>query len=140
MDTLLGQKRLERIILLNSSSFRSAEVQVDGNTHISGDNSSGKSTFLQIATLFYTGDSSSKALGIGDGKKPFVEYNLSKSNSYINAAFDMACEEIRKLGRKDTKYQRRQMFNKDSRETFGSTNSAEAARKRMIARNQKKNK
>ena len=83
MDTLLGQKRLERIILLNSSTFRSAEVQVDGNTHISGDNSSGKSTFLQIATLFYTGDSSSKALGIGDGKKPFVEYNLSKSNSYI---------------------------------------------------------
>ena len=83
METLLGQKRLERIILLNSSTFRSAEVQVDGNTHISGDNSSGKSTFLQIATLFYTGDSSTKALGIGDGKKPFAEYNLSKTNSYI---------------------------------------------------------
>ena len=83
MDTLLGQKRLERIILLNSSTFRSAEVLVDGNTHISGDNSSGKSTFLQIATLFYTGDSSSKALGIGDGKKPFAQYNLSQSNSYI---------------------------------------------------------
>ena len=83
METLLGQKRLERIILLNSSTFRSAEVRVDGNTHISGDNSSGKSTFLQIATLFYTGDSSTKALGIGDGKKPFAEYNLSKSNSYI---------------------------------------------------------
>ena len=68
METLLGQKRLERIILINSSTFRYAEVQVDGNTHISGDNSSGKSTFLQIETLFYTGDSSTKALGIGEGR------------------------------------------------------------------------
>ena len=48
METVLGQKRLERIIHINSSTFRYAEVQVDGNTHISGDNSSGKSTFLQI--------------------------------------------------------------------------------------------
>lgn len=83
METLLGQKRLERIILINSSTFRYAEVQVDGNTHISGDNSSGKSTFLQIETLFYTGDSSTKALGIGEGKLPFVQYNLKMNNSYI---------------------------------------------------------
>lgn len=83
MEKLLGQKRLERIILINSSTFRYAEVYVDGNTHISGDNSSGKSTFLQIETLFYTGDSSAKALGIGDGKLPFAQYNLKMNNSYI---------------------------------------------------------
>ena len=83
MDTLLGQKRLERIILINSSTFRYAEVMVDGNTHISGDNSSGKTTFLQIETIFYTGDTSSKALGIGDGKLPFAQYNLKMNNSYI---------------------------------------------------------
>ena len=83
MEKLLGQKRLERIILINSSTFRYAEFYVDGNTHISGDNSSGKSTFLQIETLFYTGDSSAKALGIGDGKLPFAQYNLKMNNSYI---------------------------------------------------------
>ncbi len=83
MEKLLGQKRLERIILINSSTFRYAEVSVDGNTHISGDNSSGKSTFLQIETLFYTGDSSAKALGIGDGKLPFAQYNLKMNNSFI---------------------------------------------------------
>lgn len=83
MEKLLGQKRLERIILINSSTFQYAEVYVDGNTHISGDNSSGKTTFLQIETLFYTGDSSAKALGIGDGKLPFAQYNLKMNNSYI---------------------------------------------------------
>ena len=83
MDKLFGQKRLQRIILINSSTFRYAEVCVDGNTHISGDNSSGKSTFLQIETLFYTGDSSAKALGIGDGKLPFAQYNLKMNNSFI---------------------------------------------------------
>ena len=83
MEKLLGQKRLERIILINSSTFQYAEVHVDGNTHISGDNSSGKTTFLQIETLFYTGDSSAKALGIGDGKLPFAQYNLKMNNSYI---------------------------------------------------------
>ena len=83
MEALLGQKRLQRIILINSSTFRCEEILVDGNTHISGENSTGKTTFLQIETLFYTGDSSAKALGIGDGKLPFVQYNLKMNNSYI---------------------------------------------------------
>ena len=83
MEKIFGQKRLQRIILINSSTFQYADIMVDGNTHISGDNSSGKSTFLQIETLFYTGDSSAKALGIGDGKLPFAQYNLKMNNSYI---------------------------------------------------------
>ena len=83
MESTLGQKRLERIILINSSTFRYAEVIVDGNTHIAGDNSVGKSSFLQIAMLFYTGDPSRNKLGIGDGKLPFQQYHLRYSYSYI---------------------------------------------------------
>lgn len=37
-----------------------------------------------------------------------------KSTAYINALFDCAVEDVRKNTRKDTNYQRRQMFNKDS--------------------------
>lgn len=57
-----------------------------------------------------------------------------KSSSYINAAFDLACDEIRKRGRKDTGYQRKQMFNKDSKDTRRSGSSADAARERMLKR------
>lgn len=83
MELSIGQKRLERIILINSSTFRYAEIFVDGNTHIAGDNSVGKSTFLQIATLFYTGDPTRSKLGIGDGKLPFQQYNLQHNYSDI---------------------------------------------------------
>ena len=83
MEFSIGQKRLERIILINSSTFRYAEIFVDGNTHIAGDNSVGKSTFLQIATLFYTGDPTRSKLGIGDGKLPFQQYNLQHNYSDI---------------------------------------------------------
>ncbi len=83
MENTITQKRLERIILINSSTFPYAEVTLDGNTHIAGDNSVGKSTFLQIATIFYTGETSRSKLGIGEGKKPFAQYNLPYGNSYI---------------------------------------------------------
>lgn len=83
MENTASPRRLERIILINSSTFSYAEVSVDGNTHVAGDNSVGKSTFLQIATIFYTGETSRVKLGIGDGKKPFAQYNLAYNNSYI---------------------------------------------------------
>lgn len=83
MEKTIAQKMLERIVLINSSTFQYAEVFVDGNTHIAGDNSVGKSTFLQIATLFYTGDPSRSKLGIGDGKLPFQQYHLQHPFSYI---------------------------------------------------------
>ena len=83
MEKTLEQRRLERIVLINSSTFRYSEVYVDGNTHIAGDNSVGKSSFLQIAMLFYTGDPSRTKLGIGDGKLPFQQYHLKHTYSYI---------------------------------------------------------
>lgn len=58
-----------------------------------------------------------------------------KSDTYIRAAFDMACDEVKRSEKapKGVDYQRRQMYNRksirnDSKETGG----AEAARERMI--------
>ena len=61
-----------------------------------------------------------------------------KGAAYINAAFDCACEDVKKRSSKGTNYQKRQMFNKDSKEPAMGT-SAEAARRRMIERRMNKN-
>ncbi len=63
-----------------------------------------------------------------------------KSNTYINAAYDFAVEEVRRNSRKDTSYQKRQMVNKNTRaDSRENADSANAARQRMIKRQYKKN-
>ena len=61
-----------------------------------------------------------------------------KSRAYIDAMFDYAYEDIQKRSRKDTSYQRSQMFNNDSRSAMRNGDSASAARQRMIDRRQNK--
>lgn len=56
-----------------------------------------------------------------------------KNKAYVNAMFDLACQDAKAATRKDTAYQRRQMFNKDAA-TDSDGDSATAARKRMIDR------
>lgn len=69
--------------------------------------------------------------------KPGVRLD-GKSSAYINAMFDLACQELQKQARKDTAYQRKQMFNKDSaRSGRVAGNATEAARQKMIRRMQK---
>lgn len=63
-----------------------------------------------------------------------------KSNAYIDAMFDYACEEIKARSTKDTDYQRRQMFNMDGRSQKRSADSSMSARERMIKRQHNKNK
>lgn len=59
-----------------------------------------------------------------------------KSVAYVNAAFDMAVNDLNNT-RKDTNYQRRQMMHKDSKKTK-SVGSASEARQRMIDKRMKK--
>ena len=62
-----------------------------------------------------------------------------KSNAYINGAFESARKAIKAKKVKDTSYQKRQMFNKDSRDVEKEErNTAESARDRMIKRLYKK--
>lgn len=61
-----------------------------------------------------------------------------KSPAFVNAAYDMACDEIKDRKSKDTRYQKRQMFNKDSAAVETDTSSASARRNEMIARQQKR--
>lgn len=62
-----------------------------------------------------------------------------KSDTYLKCAFDMARKEIKARSVKDTAYQKKQMFNKDSVDVSKKTeDSAMAARNRMIERMQKK--
>ena len=60
-----------------------------------------------------------------------------KSDAYIKAAYDMAVADIEAGSQKDTGYQKRQMFNKDGRQTEDQGGSANA-RQRMIDRQNKK--
>lgn len=57
-----------------------------------------------------------------------------KSESYINAAYDCAVEDINRKTERGVGYQKRQMFNKDSRTAENTGDSAFAARQRMIDR------
>lgn len=61
-----------------------------------------------------------------------------KSMAYVNAAFDMAVNDMNSV-RKDTNYQRKQMtMNKDSKPAEKSVGSAAEARQRMIDKRMKK--
>ena len=61
-----------------------------------------------------------------------------RSDAYINGAFDNARKSIKAKKVKDTSYQKRQMFNKDSRDEKVEKNSAMDARQRMIERQKNK--
>ena len=63
-----------------------------------------------------------------------------KSDAYINGAFDNARKSIKERKAKGVSYQKRQMFNKDSRDVETESGSALDARKRMIERLANKNK
>jgi len=91
------------------------------------------------------------AIGLkGLARKPVKEAKLAiikkvnpglrmdgKSDTYINVAFQMARAEIKNRSRKDTGYQKRQMYNrKVTNMDSAETDSSVAARKRMIARNE----
>ena len=63
-----------------------------------------------------------------------------KSSAYIDAAYDCAVAKVKKMkpkSKKTVSYQKKQMFNKDSRTVSHNKNSADAARQRMIARQMK---
>lgn len=57
-----------------------------------------------------------------------------KSDAYINACFDMAKNEIKKNSKKDTSYQKRQMFNKNARLDSANMSGSEASRRNMVKR------
>ena len=59
-----------------------------------------------------------------------------KSAAYVNAAFDMAVNEMK--ARKDTNYQRQQMTRQDAAQPRRATGSAADARQRMIEKRMKK--
>lgn len=57
-----------------------------------------------------------------------------KSSTYINTAFEFAMNDLKAKSKKDTKYQKRQTFNKDSRSTRAKGDTPMNARDRMIKR------
>ena len=63
-----------------------------------------------------------------------------KSSAYIDAAFDCAVADVKARSRKDTGYQKRQMFNRDSAQDPGDGMSANARRQAMIERRQNRTK
>ena len=79
-------------------------------------------------------------MSITDAKKAIVLAHRpsvrldGKSETYVNAMFDLAVADINAGSKKDTSFQRKQMFNKDSRADESDGDSAEAARARMIAK------
>lgn len=83
MNDKFEMRYLDRVILINSSNFHLEEISVGANTFNCGTNSTGKTTFSQICTLFYTGDWSKSSLGLDADKHAFNEFNLAGPRSYI---------------------------------------------------------
>lgn len=64
-----------------------------------------------------------------------------KSSAYIQALFDLACDEVKAKSKKGVEYQKKQMFNSDGYSAKkASGGSANAARQRMIERQHNRNK
>lgn len=60
-----------------------------------------------------------------------------KSDAFVNAAFEYAVADVEARGKKDVGYQKKQMFNRDSRTPASNgVGSADAARQKMIERRQ----
>ena len=86
-------------------------------------------------------------LSMTDAKKAIIKavrptMNFDgKSRTYIDAAFGMAMDDMNAANRKDTNYQRKQMFNKDAGDVLKTAISdANKARERMVSRMNKTNK
>ncbi len=63
-----------------------------------------------------------------------------KGDAYIEAMFDCAYKSVKEGARKDTAYQKRQMFNQDSAKPENDTTSSAARRQAMIDRQHNRNK
>jgi hypothetical protein len=61
-----------------------------------------------------------------------------KSSTYIDVAYDLAVKEAKARAKKDTNYQKKQMFNKDAAEVVKDENTSTSARDRMIERQMKR--
>lgn len=72
---------LNKIVFINSSSVKYAEIELDGNVHLIGTQGVGKSTLLRAILFFY--NANKVKLGIPREKKGFDEYYFEYQNSYI---------------------------------------------------------
>ncbi len=77
----MSMRYLNKIVFINSSSIKYAEVALDGNVHFIGTQGVGKSTLLRTILFFYNADKSK--LGIGREKQRFDEYYFPYQNAYI---------------------------------------------------------
>jgi hypothetical protein len=72
---------LNRIIFINSAHIKYAEINLDGNVHLTGTQGVGKSTLLRAILFFYNADTG--GLGIPKAKDSYTDYYFKNSNSYI---------------------------------------------------------
>lgn len=72
---------LSKIVFINSAHIPYAEVCLDGNVHLIGNQGAGKSTVLRALLFFYNADK--LRLGIPREKKSFDAFYFDQHNSYI---------------------------------------------------------
>ena len=63
-----------------------------------------------------------------------------KTDAYINACFDMAKNEIKKMSKKDTSYQKRQMYSKPVHMDSAANTGSDSSRRNMVKRQMSHNK
>jgi DNA repair exonuclease SbcCD ATPase subunit len=76
------KRHLNRIVLINSTAVRYAEMKVDGNIHFVGSNGFGKTTVLRAILYFYNPDNRYQ-LGIRRDQLSFTEYYFQQPNARI---------------------------------------------------------
>src|SRR5690554_6025661 len=81
---------LNKIVFINSASVQYAEMELNGNVHLTGTQGVGKSTLLRAILFFYNADKTK--LGIPREKQSFDEYYFPYQNSYI--LYEVMKEEV----------------------------------------------
>jgi len=75
---------LKKITFVNTGRFSYGEINVNGNTLVTGTNGAGKTTTIQ-SVLFFYGSNKGDKLGIkrGEGKDNWLKYTYPYLNSYV---------------------------------------------------------
>lgn len=84
-------KHLNKIIFIKAANIDYQEIQLNGNTHFTGDQGVGKTTVLRAILFFYNADTQKLGIPKVSNKSDFAEYYFEFPNSHI--VYEIAAKE-----------------------------------------------
>lgn len=85
------EKKLDKIVFINSANIRYAEIFLDGNIHFTGNQGAGKTTILRAIQYFFTADRTKLGISTDGGRKSFEDFYFP--NNYAHIVYEVQGEQ-----------------------------------------------